>query len=176
MAEHIITFAGAPVPVHVATGTLVSEAAQLAGIDLQQPCGGQGRCGRCAVQVTAGDVRRRSTLRLSPDDVAAGYALACQSVIEGDVSITIPPQAGIERRLTTDRTAIEVTVPLGYSAAAQPMRRVTLTLSPPDTQDQTDDWSRLQTALRQQTGIGAFGISLPCCDASALYCAPRTGR
>ncbi len=161
MAEHIITFAGAPVPVHVATGTLVSEAAQLAGIDLQQPCGGQGRCGRCAVQVTAGDVRRRSTLRLSPDDVAAGYALACQSVIEGDVSITIPPQAGIERRLTTDRTAIEVTVPLGYSAAAQPMRRVTLTLSPPDTQDQTDDWSRLQTALRQQTGIGAFGISLP---------------
>jgi uncharacterized 2Fe-2S/4Fe-4S cluster protein (DUF4445 family) len=150
-----------PRHVRVPTGTLVVEAAQLAGIDLQQPCGGQGRCGRCAVQVTAGDVRRRSTLRLRAEDIAAGYALACQSVVEGDVSITIPLQEKIERRLTTDRTAIEVTIPSGYSTAAQPMRRVALTLSPPDTQDQTDDWSRLQTALRQKTGIGAFKVSLP---------------
>ncbi len=143
------------------TGTLVIEAAQLAGVEIQQPCGGQGRCGRCAVQVTEGSVRRRSTLRLSPEDIAAGYALACQTVVEGDVSITVPPQEKIERRLTTDRTAVEVTIPPGYSPAAQSMRRVALTLSPPDTQDQTDDWSRLQTALRQQTGIDAFQISLP---------------
>lgn len=174
MAEHTVRFdiaadaaaldATVAKLVRVPTGTLVVEAARLAGIDLQQPCGGQGRCGRCAVQVTEGArrVRRRSTLRLKPEDVAAGYALACQSVIEGDVSIAIPLQAvGIERRLTTDRTAIEVTIPSGYSPAAQPMRRVALSLPPPDTQDQTDDWSRLQTALRKQTGIGACQISLP---------------
>ncbi|MCL5998282.1 MAG: 2Fe-2S iron-sulfur cluster-binding protein, partial [Chloroflexi bacterium] len=159
MAEHTITFAGIPAPVRVPTGTLVIEAARLAGVDIQQPCGGQGRCGRCAVQVTEGNVRRRSALRLSPEDIAAGYALACQSVVEGDVSITVPPQEKIERRLTTERTAAEVTIPPGYSPMAQPMRRVALTLAPPDMQDQIDDWSRLQTALRQQTGIGAFQIS-----------------
>ena len=160
MAEHTITFDGAAAPVHVPTGTLVADAARLAGIDIQQPCGGQGRCGRCAVQVTQGSVRRRSTLRLSAEDIAAGYALACQSVIEGDCAITIPPQQKIERLLTTDRTIGEVTAPPGYSADAQPMRRVTLTLSPPDMNDQTDDWSRLQAALRRETSIATFQVSL----------------
>ena len=73
--------------VQVPTGTLVLEAARQAGLDLNVPCGGQGRCGRCAVIVENGQVRRRSTLRLSPADVAQGYALACQTVIEGDARV-----------------------------------------------------------------------------------------
>lgn len=161
MAEHIVTFDQAQEPVQVSTGALVTEAAGRAGIEINQPCGGQGRCGRCAVKVTEGDVRRRSTLRLSADDVADGYALACQSVIEGDVSITVPPQEKIERRLTTDRTAAEVAVPVGYDPAeAQSIRRVFLTLSEPSMDDQTDDWSRLQTAARKQAGIAAIKTDL----------------
>jgi uncharacterized 2Fe-2S/4Fe-4S cluster protein (DUF4445 family) len=161
MAEHLVTFEGVPDPVRVPTGTLLAEAARLAGLDIMQPCGGQGRCGRCAVLVTQGTVRRRSTLRLSPEDIAAGYALACQTVVEGDAALTIPPQEKIERRLTTDRTAAEVTVPAGYDpAVVQPVRRVTLALTPPTMQDQTDDWSRLQLALRQQAGIGTVETSL----------------
>lgn len=161
MAEHLVSFDTAE-PVRVPTGTLVVEAARLAHIDIQQPCGGQGRCGRCAVQVTQGTVRRRSTLRLSPDDVAAGFALACQTVIEGDARLVVPPQEKIERRLTTDRTVAEVMVPPGYDPAAmQPLHRLTVTLTPPSMADQTDDWSRLQTALRQHNGIGALTISLP---------------
>jgi uncharacterized 2Fe-2S/4Fe-4S cluster protein (DUF4445 family) len=162
MAEHSVTFEGAPQPVRVSTGTLLAEAAQLAGIDIMQPCGGQGRCGRCAVLVTEGTVRRRSTLRLSPEDIEAGYALACQTVVEGDVSVTIPPQEKIERRLTTDRTAAEVTVPSDYDPVfAQPLRRWTLTLTPPSMADQTDDWSRLQIALRQQADLPSVRIALP---------------
>lgn len=161
MTEHTVTFDIAKQPVRVPTGTLLSEAARLAGLEIGQPCGGQGRCGRCAVQVTSGEVRRRSSLRLSAEDVAQGFALACQSVIEGDISVTIPPQEKIERRLTTDRTAIEVTVPPDYDPLyAQSIRRVSLRLSPPRMDDQTDDWSRLKTALRQKTGVENLSISL----------------
>jgi uncharacterized 2Fe-2S/4Fe-4S cluster protein (DUF4445 family) len=161
MTEHTVIFDIATQPVRVPTGTLLSEAARLAGVDIGQPCGGQGRCGRCAVQVTAGDVRRRSSLRLSAEDVATGYALACQSVIEGDVSIAVPPQEKIERRLTTDRTAIEVSVPPDYDPIyAQTIRRINLRLSPPRMDDQTDDWSRLKTALRQKVGIEEISVSL----------------
>ena len=161
MAEHIVAFDIASEPVRVPTGTLLAEAARQAGIDLMQPCGGQGRCGRCAVRVTEGDVRRRSTLRLSSEDVAAGYALACQTVVEGDVSVVVPPQEKIERRLTTDRTVAEVVVPPGYNpATAQTVRRLTLTLAPPSMDDQTDDWSRLRTALRQQAGLEQVRASL----------------
>ena len=65
------------------------------------PCGGQGRCGRCAVIVEEGKVRRRSTLRLPAQEVEEGWALASQTVIESDLVVTIPPQERIERRIPT---------------------------------------------------------------------------
>jgi uncharacterized 2Fe-2S/4Fe-4S cluster protein (DUF4445 family) len=161
MTEHTVAFDIAKQPVRVPTGTLLSEAARLAGVDIGQPCGGQGRCGRCAVQITQGSVRRRSSLRLSPEDVAQGFALACQSVIEGDILVSVPPQEKIERRLTTDRTAIEVSVPTDYDPLyCQTIRRFSLRLSPPRMDDQTDDWSRVTTALRQRADIEDISVSL----------------
>jgi uncharacterized 2Fe-2S/4Fe-4S cluster protein (DUF4445 family) len=128
--DHLVKFDIAAESVRVPTGTLLSEAARLAGVEIMQPCGGQGRCGRCTVQVMEGAVRRRSTLRLSAEDVAQGFALACQTVVEGDVVVAVPPQEKIERRLTTDRTVAEITVPVGYSYERdQTVRRVRL--SPP---------------------------------------------
>ncbi len=154
MAKHTVTFEASGDTVQVKTGTLLSEAVLRAGIDLNQPCGGQGRCGRCALQVTEGDVRRRSTIRLSEEDIAQGFALACQTVVEGDIQLAIPPQEKIERLLTSDRAAAEVTVPPGYNPAqAQVIQAIPLTLTPPDMSDQTDDWARLTTGLRQQAGI-----------------------
>jgi uncharacterized 2Fe-2S/4Fe-4S cluster protein (DUF4445 family) len=157
MAQHTVTFDSAKVSADVSTGTLLVEAAKQVGIDIQQPCGGQGRCGRCAVLVTSGTVRRRSTLRLSKTDVEAGYVLACQTLIEADAHITIPPQEKIERRLTTDLTAHEVETPASFEPT---IRRLSLSLTPPSLDDQTDDWSRLQTAIRQQTGIENLRASL----------------
>ncbi len=160
MAGHRVTFDSGP-PLEVPAGTLLSEAARQAGIEIAQPCGGQGRCGRCAVIVTGGQVRRRSTLRLSAEDTAAGYALACQTVVEGDVTVSVPPQEQITRHLTTDRIAAEISPPPGYDALRdQTIRRVALTLAPPSLDDQTDDWSRLQTALRQATGITGLTAAL----------------
>lgn len=154
--NHSVTFTldDNPRTVSVPTNTLLADAAHIAGIDIGQPCGGQGRCGRCAIQVMGGTVRRRSTVRLSPVDVEQGYALACQTVVEGDVSIYVPPQEKIERRLTTDRVVAEVTVPSDYEyPLTQTVRRIHLTLNAPSMDDQTDDWARLQTAFRLQHQI-----------------------
>lgn len=149
------------VDVEVPTGMLLVEAARLAGLEINQPCGGQGRCGRCIVQVVEGQVRRRSTLRLSAADLAQGYALACQTVVEGGARLVIPPQEKIERRLTTDRTVAEVSVPADYDFLRhQTIRRRFLRLSPPRLDDQTDDWARLQTALRSQAGVERLTCSL----------------
>ncbi|MGE5644037.1 MAG: ASKHA domain-containing protein [Byssovorax cruenta] len=162
--QHTVTFTGEDInaTVQVPTNSLLADAAHLAGIDIGQPCGGQGRCGRCAVQVTEGTVRRRSTLRLSPADVDHGYALACQTVVEGNVAIYVPPQEKIERRLTTDRVVAEVTVPSDYEYPfTQTIKRIHLTLNPPTMDDQTDDWSRLQTAFRLQHRMDHVVCSLP---------------
>jgi len=161
MVDHNVTFDTVAKPVTVPTGTLLAEAAHLAGVEVMQPCGGQGRCGRCALQVTKGMIRRRSSLRLSPEDIEAGFALACQTVIEGDVWVSVPPQEKIERRLTTDRTVAEVEPPPDYDFRfSQPIRRLCLTLPQPSLEDQTDDWGRLQIALRQRLGVNHLRASL----------------
>jgi uncharacterized 2Fe-2S/4Fe-4S cluster protein (DUF4445 family) len=93
--------------------------------------------------------------------IEQGFALACQTVVEGDVAIVIPPQEKIERRLTTDRVAAEVTVPADYDYLYhQTVRRIHLQLNPPSMDDQTDDWSRLQTALRLQASVQGVNCSL----------------
>jgi len=83
-------------------------------------------------------------------------------VIEGDLWVSVPPQEKIERRLTTDRTALEIPTPKDYDPGYhQSLRRWNLTLPPPRMDDQTDDLSRLRTALRQQARIEEVHISLP---------------
>lgn len=165
MTDHKVTFtiedAANPVAATIPAGTLLSDAARQAKVEIGQPCGGQGRCGRCAVQVTAGNVRRRSTLRLSPEAIEDGYALACQSVIEGDADIYVPLQEKIARNLTTDRVAPEVSVPEDYDfATSQTFKRILLTLTAPSLDDQTDDWSRIQAALRAQANVDNVDVSL----------------
>lgn len=146
----------------VPLGTLLTEAARQAGVEISQPCGGQGRCGRCAVRVREGNVRRRSTLRLSQDDLANGFALACQAVIEADAAIEVPPVEDVVQRMTSERVALErPALPADYDPFLhQSVRRVALTLPCPSMDDQTDDWSRLQTALRQATGTEGLTIGL----------------
>ena len=161
MTSYSVTFQPSGQTVNVVSATLIVDAAQQAGLDIHVPCGGQGRCGRCAVIVDHGQVRRRSTLRLTPADVAAGYALACQSVIEGDAAITLLPQAGVERRLTTDRTAVDDQLPFVYEPGRdQSVRAFCVTLEPPSLADQTDDWARLRRTLRRSHGIDKLTVDL----------------
>ncbi|MBM4460709.1 MAG: DUF4445 domain-containing protein [Chloroflexi bacterium] len=171
LTTYTVHFHPGDIVVQVPGGVTLSEAAQLAGLDLNQPCGGQGRCGRCAVIVddpAARDasgprsaVRRRSTIRLSPEAVAAGYALACQTVVEGDAWVTVPAQQAIERRLTTQKAAARVEAPFDYDPRRhQPIQRYYLRLDPPDLADQTDDWSRVTRALATH-GVANPEVSLP---------------
>jgi uncharacterized 2Fe-2S/4Fe-4S cluster protein (DUF4445 family) len=148
MALHRVTLRPSNHTVDVPTGTLLTEAAQLAHLELAQPCGGQGRCGRCAVQVEGAGFRRRSTVRLSPDDLAAGFALACQTVVEGDLSLVIPPQERLQRLLVTDRVASRPDIPLVYDPPAmQSLRVVRLALAEPSLEDSRDDQTRLLAGL-----------------------------
>ena len=160
--NYSVKFDDTPEPVEVPGGTLLTDAAQKAGIEINQPCGGQGRCGQCAVQVTSGKVKRRSTMRLSPEDVKEGYALACQTIIEGDLEVVVPPQDKIRQRLVTSQSAAEVTVPPGYDFHQdQTIQRISLELKPPSMEDQTSDWDRLEIALHQELGISKTSIQLP---------------
>jgi uncharacterized 2Fe-2S/4Fe-4S cluster protein (DUF4445 family) len=161
VTTHTLTFRPSNRTATVLTGALLTDALQRVGLELAQPCGGQGRCGRCLVRVEQGRVRRRSTVRLSAADLEAGYALACQSIVEGEATIFVPEQEAVERRLTTDRVAESVHVPEAYDPAReQTMRAVPLALDPPTLNDALDDYARLQRGL-SAAGLAPAEIPLP---------------
>jgi uncharacterized 2Fe-2S/4Fe-4S cluster protein (DUF4445 family) len=160
VTSHTVQFLPAGAAVQVSTGTLLSEALRQAGLDLGQPCGGQGRCGRCTVVVEAGAVRRRSTLRLSAADLAEGYALACQAVVEGDAVVRVP-EASVEHRMVTDKSARRVSLPFAYDPVEdQSIRAFPLRLPEPTLDDAVDDYARLARALAA-AGLSDIEIPLP---------------
>jgi uncharacterized 2Fe-2S/4Fe-4S cluster protein (DUF4445 family) len=161
LATHKVTFLPAEKVVEVPTGTLISEAIQSAKLEIAQPCGGQGRCGRCAVIVEGTGARRRSTIRLSDEDIEAGYALACQAVIEGDIIVNIPEQEQVIRRLVTDKSAKKVEIPFPYDPESmQTVRTFQIILDEPNLDDNRDDVSRLETGL-STLGYQSIDIPLP---------------
>jgi len=161
MATHRVSFLPAGASVDVPTGALIVEAARSAGLELAQPCGGQGRCGRCSVHVEGQGFRRRSTLRLSRADLDAGFALACQTVVEGDLRVTLPPPETLARLLTTDRIAAGDALPFSYDPRTmQSLRVLPVTLPEPSLDDNRDDLARLLAGLAD-AGHSLIDVPLP---------------
>jgi ferredoxin len=145
------------------------DAARRAGLDLHEPCGGQGRCGRCAVIVDRG--AGAPPLHAAPGRGRpgnAGYALACQTRGRGRrARCTLLPQEQVERRLLTSDRARPGMAKL--PGGLRPWRRdqpvvapCAWTLEPPSLADQTDDWARLQrgAATQRVDGSGKLTIDL----------------
>lgn len=123
------------------------EAARFAGIDLSIPCGGQGRCGRCRVQLILGEVTTPPTALLSPSAVREGWVLGCQSTVHGDVTVFVPPQAGREVPVGESR-ADRIALPAGWQGRIDPsVGAVALSIDPPSLEDNTDDFSRLRREM-----------------------------
>jgi uncharacterized 2Fe-2S/4Fe-4S cluster protein (DUF4445 family) len=161
LANCVVTFKPHGRKAEVPQGTVISEAAGQVGIELNMPCGGQGRCGRCAVIVEDGDVLRRSVARLSPEAVDEGYALACQTTVESDLVVTVPPQDKIERRLPTAQRVAKVELPFPYdSTRDQTIQKYFVTIEPPSLDDNTDDLARLCRALQAQHEIDVQGLQV----------------
>ncbi|MBC7225394.1 MAG: 2Fe-2S iron-sulfur cluster binding domain-containing protein, partial [Anaerolineae bacterium] len=160
-----VTFLPQGKTAEVAPRTTLADAAEQVGLHIPQPCGGQGRCGRCKVVVKGGAVRRRSIQRLSSAELAEGYALACQTLVEADdVEVYIPSQEEVlaRRPASEKRVAREITLPVECDWQSNPpIRRFYLEIEPPSLADNTSDFDRLQRTLNQQHGIAALRADLP---------------
>lgn len=131
-------------------GTSLLEAAREAGVGLAALCGGQGRCGRCKVQVTSGAVSPPSAAEkelLTEQELGLGFRLACQVEIGGDLRVFVPLES-----LTADQRmqveGVELPVPVEPAVVAYDLR-----LSPPTLEDLRSDGSRVQAQLAQEYGL-----------------------
>jgi len=78
--------------VSVEAGARVSEAAALAEILVEQPCGGRGHCGKCRVRFIEGapTPTPREAEVLGEDEIEQGWRLACQAEISRPARIEVP--------------------------------------------------------------------------------------
>ena len=159
----IVVFKPSGQVVEVEVGTLLSDAAVEAGVTLNLPCGGQGRCGRCRVRVEHGAVSHRSGVRLTSAEMDEGWALGCQAVVKGDAVVFVPEQEQVEIEFTTQAVGAErIALAAEFTDELDPsVRRVHVVIEPPSLDDQTTDWDRLLRELSLQHGIENVTASLP---------------
>lgn len=140
-----VRFLPSDATVLVARGTSLSDAAALAGISLDMPCGGQGNCGKCKVQVIGHSphwTKSEQTL-LSHAELQGGFHLACQTRIFSPLIVEVPSSSLLAA--TYKILADAHSSPLDVSDA--PVRVRTIALAPPSLQDDASDLDRLERAL-----------------------------
>lgn len=159
----IVVFKPSGQVIEVEVGTLLSDAAVEAGVALNLPCGGQGRCGRCRVRVEHGGISHRSGVRLSSAELEEGWALGCQAVVKGDAVIFVPEQEKVEIEFITKTVGAErIALAAEFSGELDPsVRRAHLAIEPPSLDDQTTDWDRLLRELSLTHSIQNVTAELP---------------
>jgi len=143
MAEFTVTFLPDYGSVTVVPGTPLLEAARDLGLRLQSPCGGQGRCGKCLVQVPSGvdDPTPVEMRILSPAQLGDGWRLACQTRVVADTLVTVPESSlAIEHRIMVEGAEREVLVEPN-------VRKISLRLAAPSVDDPRADLDRVIEAL-----------------------------
>jgi uncharacterized 2Fe-2S/4Fe-4S cluster protein (DUF4445 family) len=138
-------------------GSTLLDCARQLGVDLVNLCGGNGSCGRCVVQILKGHVSEPSPGEakfLSPDQLAAGYRLACRAAPLGDCRVRVPP----ESLTAPQRTQVEgEEIPVVPEPVVQ---TYLVTLPPPSLDDLRADAQRLVDTLAEQHGLTVSGIDL----------------
>jgi len=76
--------------VDVPAGTSILDAARKAGLPLRASCGGKGTCGECVVRIGSGSFQSKSSAALPEKLIGQGYALACITEVQGDLTVTLP--------------------------------------------------------------------------------------
>ena len=140
-----VTFEPEGKSVFVLPGTSVFEAAARAGVILSTPCGGKGKCGKCVVEIlhdppAASEIERKL---LTPEQLAAGCRLACQTRLSTDVVVNVPLETRFfEQKILVEGASRDVKV-------SPNIQKRFLRLPEPSLEDPSADADRLLSVLAQ---------------------------
>ena len=139
LPEHIIN--------EVKPGTTILQAAIDAGLKIDAPCGGNGKCKKCKVKIT--------------DSQGTRTVLACMTEISEDITVDLSGEDEGHRILMGGISRQIIHNPA--------IKAITLKVPEPSTEDLRACWLRLKDTAAEALGISADGIAPDVYTASHLY-------
>ena len=169
MATHNVVFLPYETKITVPDGDTIIHAALEAGVHINASCGGEGVCGKCRVLIEEGAVEDGISEKLSQEDRAKGYRLACQAVVKEDLVVRIPTESALDagalrRHLTPRKTAhiremnFDELKEKGLFVA--PVEKIFLQLPEPTLQDNLADITRLISYLQAKHDEHRLDVAL----------------
>lgn len=136
-------------------GVTIAKAAASAEISIDSPCGGEGRCGKCKVVVDAQNIdpptepERKS---LSEEELSSGYRLACQTLVTGNMTVTVPEDSRIaESKILSEGMEQEVKLHPNIIKTYVELSEQTL-------DNQIADLANLEEALEKEKLTAELGV------------------
>lgn len=170
MSQHSVTFQPHNKTIDVADGDNLIRTAMEAGVHINASCGGAGVCGKCRVLIESGTVEGGTTEKLSGQEVAKGYRLACQSTIREDLVVRIPVESEVDpsvlNKLAPPRKTARIHQVNFDELKEQglfipPVEKRYLELPPPNDHDRLPDVTRLISHLKAKYDEHRLVVRLP---------------
>ncbi len=152
--------------IRVDQGENLLRAAMAAGVFLNAACGGAGVCGKCRVKLIKGHLDSSPGTYLSQEEFSQGFRQACQSTVQGDLVVEVPPESQLDRgalardregqaagRLASTQELENLAVGWRFNPA---LRKFYLELPPPNAEDNRSDLSRLLLGLKKTHNIDSI--------------------
>jgi uncharacterized 2Fe-2S/4Fe-4S cluster protein (DUF4445 family) len=141
----------------VQNGETLIRAALEAGVHVNASCGGEGVCGKCRVIIEEGTVEGGISEKLSEEDLAKGYRLACQALVKSNLRVRIPVESTIDADVLKMQAAPRRTAHIQVMNFEElkeqglfvaPVEKKYLKLPAPTAQDNLPDITRLISYLQ----------------------------
>lgn len=152
------------VTVECNTGDNLLEVARRANVAIDAPCGGNGSCGKCRVQLIEGDLESPQSRHISEEEYQLGWRLSCCSKVLSDVRVLVPDIASAyQSRMKTADLSSPKEIIIFENCQNQLKesgihfvncyRSAVLQLSEPTLEDTMPDAERLTWAIEEAFGV-----------------------
>jgi uncharacterized 2Fe-2S/4Fe-4S cluster protein (DUF4445 family) len=145
-----VHFLPADVVAEVPSGTFIHEAAIRAGlVTLELPCGGQGSCGQCLVEL------------IGANGDGGRLVMACQTRVSRDLTVRVPETHELAMRVVADSHFLINEDVLPERDRLSPLcRLVRLRVPPASIEEHYSDWTRLVRELCRGNGMQVISAPL----------------
>ena len=163
---------GSPVNVECNAGDNLLELARRSNVAIDAPCGGNGSCGKCKVQLLQGQLESPKSRHISDEEYESGWRLSCCSKVLSDVTVLVPDIASAyqSRMKTADLSSPkEIAI---FEACEENLKRsgihfenkyrsAVITMAEPTLDDTMPDNERLTWAVEEALGVEQ--VHIPFC-------------